>query len=375
MAEIIREAFPGDYADLMSLLGKYHGDPANYGYLIRDTFQKGGPPTNTSFVIEKDGRLVAHAGAFLIELAAGPAEVAVSGVGYVATDENVRGKGYMSRLLLHCISEMEKNKVPLSVLWGDRSRYGRFGWELSGGQAAVSFTKRSFESSGCRVAAGLKEAGPGEAAEMIGRLHETQTFRARRGRRFDGLLSRAGNRIWLAEGGYLCGTEQDGELRVNEAVEVSGNPAGLIRGVMERLGLERAEMLLCQSDGESLDKLLGASCGWRFLPVGMFRINDLKELLAAFLPLLRERASLSCKNEELEVCLSVDRGDRVEKTGIVMEKGDVSVSGSTEGKAIELSEAEAARLFLGGPVRPIKEIEVLKNILPLPVYVPPLDRV
>jgi len=64
----------------------------------------------------------------------------------VVTRPEYRCIGLMTKLMNYAIVEMEKRKYILSILWGYRDRYARFGYEICGRQNAYYIPKRKFEN-------------------------------------------------------------------------------------------------------------------------------------------------------------------------------------------------------------------------------------
>jgi len=75
------------------------------------------------------------------------------GVGAVATAASYRGKAIMSNLLLQAIEFMKTEKYDVSVLWGDRMRYARFGYEPAGRVVEWRFEERMARTQGLKPAA------------------------------------------------------------------------------------------------------------------------------------------------------------------------------------------------------------------------------
>ena len=129
-----RLARPGEGAALLALLdrtfagGCPEGMAAEYPHLYGDMERR----LDWCHVIAHRGRLVAHVGVYPLDFVSPAGRVTVGGIGAVATHPAFRGRGLMSGLLGHATRHMRAQGMPLSILWGDRGRYARFGWEAAG---------------------------------------------------------------------------------------------------------------------------------------------------------------------------------------------------------------------------------------------------
>ncbi len=379
MAEKIRKAEINDFEPLMRFLEKSYGHSRNYfsdnyAYLLKDVFGAGEKAPKGSYIVEKNGEILSHTGLYPIEIVSAGVKLTAGGIGNVATHPEARGRGYMRRLLQRAISDMEAGGVPVSVLWGDRRRYGNFGWETAGEKLKINFTSRSFGQAAVKSRIALEEVEPASAVQEIKKLHKNISFRAERGKKLKGIISRNNNRVWLSPDGYLCGAKEGGALLVNEVFSRSGNEAGLIYSAMTWCFLNSACVFLSSSDVPAVEKLIPVADSWTVVPEGMFRVNDYRGLLSAFSPLLRARAGARGL-QDFNVCLEIERANKSENLDVSLRGGKVEINNSGCKKNLRVPEKDAVRLFLGGPVVIPKKLEPLKALLPLPVHIPALDRV
>lgn len=371
----IRKADINDFEPLMRFLEKSYGHrrnyfSENYAYLLKDVFGAGEGEPKGSYIVENNGKILSHVGLYPLKLVCAGVKITAGGIGNVATHPEARGRGYMGKLLRRAVSDMENGDVPLSVLWGDRQRYGNFGWETAGQKLNLHFSARSLKKSGAKRVKDIEEVDPKDAVSEIRKFQKNITFRAERGKKLKGIISRNSNRVWLSKDGYLCGADVNG-LRVNEVYSSSGSEAGLIFSAMEWAGRGRASHSVCARDGGLISKLLPRAASWDTAPEGMFRVNSFNTLLGAFAPVLEERAKEIAPGD---FSILLETGG--EKTGLSLLNGNLRLAGDCkEGKPVLISESDAVRLFLGGPVLCPKELEPLKALLPLPLHIPGLDHV
>ena len=74
-------------------------------------------------------------------------KIDTGGISAAATHPQYRKKGVMSELLTHADSMMQTRGDIISVLGGDRQRYGHFGWEHIGVRPVLVFGKKYLDSN------------------------------------------------------------------------------------------------------------------------------------------------------------------------------------------------------------------------------------
>lgn len=374
MSVIIRnvrvEEFDAFIRFIERTFGLYKGFfPRVYPHLYRPTPEACG----WAYVVEADGRIVSHVGLYPIETVTAGVRLRIGGIGAVSTAPNARGKGYMSQLLPHVIGEMRRLEYPISWLGGDRQRYGAFGWEMAGLLYQLKFSARSLERTQVQPAT-VEEVLPAEALVTVARLQSLPAcYPIRPG--LEHQIQKAGMRFWLAADGYAI-TESWGErLTIVELVSTSGNEVGMIRAMLNWTDFDEAAWELSAWDAERLGRLMRHVSYWSAGNNRMYRINDLAALLTAAQPVLNQRAAAL---RDFAVSIGIQESDRLSVTHIAVEKGTVQVERDRRAAIhLEIPVAEAARLFLGGP--PIAAHaqlpEGLRALLPIPVFVAPMEHV
>lgn len=328
-----------------------------------------------SYVIEEGGQLVAHVGVYPIEVIADGVPLRIGGIGQVCTHPQARGKGYMSTLLRHSIDEMRARGYHLSWLGGDRQRYNTLGWERAAPGYTLVWSRRSLERQ--QVAPWpIEEQYPQDALAHVQRFQAQQPCVVVR----PGLavqLRRPGLRAWTSDDGYaLAEGEEHSRLPIMELVSTSGHELELIRALIERTAADGAEWTLPAWDAR-LPRLMRAVEGYRSDGWWMYRIIDLYGLLQTARSYLERRAQAV---RDFAVTIGIREHDRLDLATVAVENGVVEVrTGRHAAGVIELDPIEAVRLFLGGP--PIGDPPTgdpvppqLVALLPIPVYVPPLDH-
>jgi predicted N-acetyltransferase YhbS len=352
-----------------------------FGHSV-DFFRRFGPhiykPTPEvcawGYVVEENGKIVSHVGVYPLEVVTTGVPLKLGGIGAVSTAVEARGKGYMTQLLYHAIEEMRAQSYPASWLGGDRQRYNTFGWETAMLAHKLQFSRRSLDWRHIAPTP-IEEVLPWEATEQIARWMTVPACHARRPD-LETQLHRAELRVWLAEDGYAIafGQERD-HVDLIELVSTSGNEAGLIRAIIEWNHGDRATWQVSPWDEERIARVM-PYVGFRTAGyAGLYRINDLTAVLQAAIPALERRAA---GLRDFAVAIGIREHDRTQATTITVRNGLVQIEAGRQAEHyVELEPVVAARLVFGGPAIPEAPHlpPGLLALLPVPIYVPPLDHV
>lgn len=332
-----------------------------------------------SYVIEEDGQFVSHVGVYPIKVVTAGVRLQIGGIGGVSTSPEARGKGHMTRLLRHCIDEMRIQGYSLSWLAGDRQRYNSLGWERASPGYTLSWSRRSLDwhkvgPSRIVEPYRIEEQYPPDAVEHVQRFQTQQPCHVIRPRL--GLqLSHPGIRVWTAPDGYAIGKgEGSGRMSILELVSASGHEVEMIRAIIDRATTDSASWAMSAWDTR-LPRLMPSTEGYRVEGGWMYRIVDLTKLLQAALPHLERRAPAV---RDFAVTVGIREHDRVDVATVRVQDGVVEIErGQNIEPYIEVSAIEAARLFMGGPPTSVhaRLPAGLVALLPIPVWVPPLDYV
>ncbi|MFB6218651.1 MAG: enhanced intracellular survival protein Eis [Halobacteriaceae archaeon] len=320
-------------------------------------------------VIERDGRVVAHVGCIPDTLVVGDHTIETWGISGVATDPRYRGEGHMSALLGFWLDRMAAAGVPLSKLGGDRTRYGRFGWEAAGRDRRYRVTPRSlaWDGDSSRVRRYDESDLP-----AVRELYESRRLRMDRDER--DYRERLGRRqvqtLLYGEEAYIAFTRGGEEGRVFEA---EGSREGVRTLLGHALAAYGLDALVChRHPDDALAGLFGApdvSNESTTHPHRMVYVRDLPAVLAAF---------------EGQMARRWDGGDGTVSVGIEGEtaarigygSGGVSVSEAGDADLV-LDRRAATRLLFGdaATVPGYRGHPFLDAVLPLDFYVPRTDTV
>ena len=132
----IERATIKDRSELLSfLLGIFRAgrpDHAPFEDIYPDLFLEDDEVLGRHAVIREDGRIVACVGTYLIPVQLGGCRVMTAGLGQVATDPAVRGKGCMTALINHELDRCRAEGALVAWLGGRRDRYAHFGFDDAG---------------------------------------------------------------------------------------------------------------------------------------------------------------------------------------------------------------------------------------------------
>jgi GNAT superfamily N-acetyltransferase len=131
-------------------------------------------------VVTHEGRIVSHVGVYPLPFVSYGRRIPAGGIGAVATEPAYRGQGLMAALLDHATGYMRHHGLPLSILWGDRTRYARFGWEPAGRALSFAVNRRCAEALKAHDAPVAELRDPARASDVLLALHRINPVRVDR---------------------------------------------------------------------------------------------------------------------------------------------------------------------------------------------------
>jgi predicted N-acetyltransferase YhbS len=373
-AERIRRAELQDYERIHRLLDDCFGKKRDF--FRRDwthVYSEEAFEASQFFLFEVGGRAVGHLALTPLEVHVGDAVVAAGGIGGVGTLPAFRGGGVMSRLLRHAIDEMNSRRIPLSLLGGDRLRYGRFGWEAAGEQLELALRRRylneawdggyplrrvSAEQGGVGVEAWYRH-GPCWIRRNTPALH----------------LAREPFETWIGADGYACGKLEGARLVITELFSAQGRELELICAATRSVAREEASVLLPPSDPRA-SALLERTVRWRVVPNYMFRINSQRRLVDALLPELSRRLG-GAGARPFDLTLVVRGPEEKESIRFVYQSGKLELDSGAGGSALEIPWRDWTRIVAGGPVVEGLKLQLgeLAPAFAAGIYIRELDKV
>ncbi len=244
-------------------------------------------------VVTHEGRIVSHVGVYPLPFVSFGRRIMAGGIGAVATEPAHRGQGLMAALLDHATGYMKHHGMPLSILWGDRTRYARFGWEPAGRALSFVVSRRTAEVLKAHDAPVRELHDPARHADRLLALHRRNPVRVERDPWMMGcILRKIGRRTFAAFQqrtiiGYAVARRWAGKSGATWAVEeCGGSPHGvasLVRWFATRPGVARVRGVAPVDVAGWLPALLpaienwGSSIGW----LGQIKVTDRPALLRA----------------------------------------------------------------------------------------------
>lgn len=372
MQEEIRILKEGEQEELERFLERAFGH--GRGFFTRRSPNLWAQATECALILKSEGKIVGHVGTYPLELVVGPSTIITGAISGVATDPEARGKGYMSKLMETSIGIMAERKMPLSVLWGDRQRYGHFGYEHCGLRYKLDLNRRSLERARIKPAI-IEEVDPGDPSVVtrVRQLHSTLKYRVER-KFFDLVLIRFGGvRVFLGDEGYLIsqGQYSSGDLVLEEVVSPTGREPELVLGAMNRTFAQKASLELEAISTPSQRRLYEAASYWTVAPQGMFRIVDWPRLACALSPYFAQAAT---KLPPFEISIGCQWQGKVQVATITWDGSNfTSREGRGAASYVELEEPQLVGALLGGPFF-TKSLGLFGRLLPVPIHIPYLDK-
>ncbi|MEC7843612.1 MAG: GNAT family N-acetyltransferase [Candidatus Latescibacterota bacterium] len=397
-----RLARPGEFAEAMRFTDMVFRPGQNgrlivqrqYPHAYRDT-----PEYERRLLLVRDeGQVVGCLAIHPMTIRVEEARLTTGGIGIVGTHPRRRGEGIMSAMLDDAIRRMERSGFALSVLGGDRQRYGWFGWEDGGAKNTFELTTRL-----------LGAPSPTEAALQLQRFSPSTTSAAlcRRLRRLTSsrpywverplvdvapLFDRRDRETWVCEAGgrlaYVTCGGPDRQPRPYQRIDEIGGDGelalGMVRNLMRRYRLDR----LTATTGPNPDEVSLVqpfSSNWRRTCDCMIKIIDLATLVEQLRALLLKRArrarvggtfQLEMTDSKQLALLKLGRGPQhrlamPDRSFVHLFFGMLPLAESLAATASPSSAAASCRPAVGGRVA----LRKLADILPLPFYIPPLNHI
>jgi len=377
--EEIRVARETEYRELIDFLELSYGHPQyffqqRYPQIYREDIAN----LNNNLLVVVDNKIVSHVGVYPLEIISRNKIIFAGGIGGVATHPDYRGKGYMSKLLNFSIEKMKNEGYSISVLWGDRQRYRKFGYESVGCQLNFVVTMRSIEKAKIAIDEEIeirKYNGAPDDLNKIILLHEEEPLRVKRDRRaYALLLEKADVSVWLGEkNGNIAYLVCSG----NSIIESGGEPltfVSLVYKIMKYFNIPSftvARPSVVSGINQMLYEIYSQLTVSEFV---MLKIINLEDTLRRVLFSEREA---EVKNEKITL--------RIKESGeyaTLIFDDKVVVSKEYSDKVIELKEVEMVKLIFGTlpeshqriSIEP-KILHLLQSIFPVDFFIWPLDYV
>lgn len=311
-----------------------------------------------SRILEVDGQIVSSVLIADKGFRIGDATFRLGGIADVATHPDFRNQGHCRRLMDEVVTFMTEDGFDLSILFGIRDFYYRFGYATALCDTSLrvptkhartipaDLTTRPAQREDLPLLAALLDAEL--ARRACGFTRDEEDWRFRLGVPSEAtVLEEAGRPV-----GYFVANEEAKELYVGEvAVEPSAPAYRTLLAVCGRRASEagketlRFDALAPSHPFARYCALLGADHDLHFPRVGsgMARILRLEDTLRKFTPEMERRlASSPLASDSIRFTLRTDLGE----LGLTLDRGRVEL-GRPEGPAVELPQWSLMRLMLG----------------------------
>lgn len=317
------------------------------------------------------------------------------GVGSVCSAPEFRGRGVMSGMLRAGIRDTDERGVPLSILWGDRARYGHFGWEEAGRQIDLGISRRHFSDPGWAsadigefVGLGKDSQTPSDLGDRLARIQ--QRYSRRLLRPLDeqvGLISSPRYRtVWVEEGDDEAYVVLESGAKPRQLLEVGGSPGLLaaLLGHLMRESSDRWRITIGTEPHPAEQMLIDRADSVQICATGKARIHDLAALLACYEPWWAQRRRFG--SGAVVLAMEDDSGAEEQTVGLRWTPRSVRVRRLEPGErlpdtAVIAADRRGLTRLVFGPLAPELALPDspgvwrVSELFPLPLYVPPLERV
>lgn len=374
-----RPARPDEFSEVMNFVDRVFRPGQRGRFILQSQYPHAYQPqyARRLILIRDQGQLVGNLAIHPLVLRLEEARLRAGGIGVVGAHPERRGQGIMTALLEDAIRRMQQARYPLSVLGGDRQRYGWFGWENGGVQNVFTLTSRCLgDPPPAERRLRLERFAPdpqlGRQLQRLGTAHPCWVERPLRD--IPLLFDRVGRQTWIGREGdrfaYVV-LQRAGRRRQGpyEALHEAGGDLELarsmIRVLMARHKIERLSAI-AGPNSQEVELYLPGSAHWRRECALMVKIVDLPLLLQALGPLLRRRAR--------------EAGVRGHFHLVMRDQSALLDLGPGRAHRVALDARDMVGLFFG--IQPLAErfarqpaFEKLGRLLPLPLYLPPINHI
>lgn len=337
-----------EHSALLSLIDTaFSFEQGNFLRILPKLYREEYAPWESNLCVFEDGVGAATVGAYYDTVTVGGEELSVCGIGNVGVHPNYRGRGYMIDIMTALCDEMVRRGADISLLGGDRFRYGHFGYDPASLNCIFEIGRHSLAKqlgySAAEVSAVTDESDPHLAA--MEELYRNGDFvYSRRGAQFFHALLSWKAQIFCAEDGSayctLVNSKQIGEIRMNDPTpEKLGT---FLLGVMDKAGVDNVVLTVGIND-KGMRKSASAIADESALK------DSERMLVFNWEKLIRACLTAEAKKVRFNdvSCVIRIRGARREETlAIEVKDGAVSVAATDSEPDYDFTRMEAADVML-----------------------------
>ena len=383
MSTDLRKATAADYPDLISFLNGIFGIRMDleYSHIYKPTARDMG----NNIIAVQDGKIVSCVGIFPMTFACGGVRLRVGGIGGVSTNPEYRSRGLMTTLMNEAMEIMRRRRDDVSILWGDRLRYARFGYENAGRRHTFNIDRRHVLP---RIPAGT-EIRPlsftsGDLSR-IGRLYRQSELRVERSpAKLKSVFGRYTYETWVwLKGKAFAYMTIKGLGADRDLIEFGGETEGLenlLGFLFDKYELENLTGTIPYCPSPYVPFVIAHSSGWgigfsRRARCEMVRILDFASVLSKFAGQIGKRA----RRSGLTGSLTLEMTDSHQVATLHFGRR-VSVIEQKATPTLRLSDTQMVRLIFGTippshSLKLSKPLHYLDEVFPIDFYVPRLDWV
>jgi predicted acetyltransferase len=279
-----------EYDRIQRFLEDVYGHSYNYFSLAYpQVWKKENSDLKNVFVIREEENIVSLVRIFPLKTVQNGIDVNLAGIGSVSTLYSHRGKGYMTELLKASFKEMARQKFPLSVLGGDRHRYGNFGYENGGRVLNITVSTRDILRGNIKSLTAKRYGGEKNILQKMIKTYNNLNYRKKRSEReFKEIYTKPRIAVYYTVEGknfafvVMSATEfRDSNTRVLEFAGKDEMILGLLQYLGERFGF--ASFSLSFPDFSEVPvSIMPVVSNWSINPGLMIKIVNLKQTLQLF---------------------------------------------------------------------------------------------
>jgi predicted N-acetyltransferase YhbS len=377
-----RPARPGEFRELMDFIDLVFR-PNQKGRCILGSqyphlFQDRRSYLARNIMIRDRGEIVGNISIHPVPLRLEEVILMAGGIGQVGVHPWRRREGIMTTLLNDAIERMGRQDMPISILGGDRQRYGWFGWENGGVRNLFTLTQRFVgKPTAAERRLPIKQLGvtPAIGRKMLAIDRQRAYGVVRRPGEMKPLCERRGREGWGCQvgGGFAyailggAGHQARAYERIDEA---GGDPQlleSLIRVLMARFRRERLQVIT----GPNAEDVgfFRQLCGhWERSTDCMIKIIDLQLMLQVLEPLLKRRAKERGVRGGFN--FTMEDSEQVGRLDLGKGRNHRLYLGDRDMVSLFFGALPVCETFGGGP-----PFDLLDKLLPLPLFASPLNHV
>ena len=363
--------------------------------LLPRLYRPGATTGPDHFAVREDGELAAAVISFPLDATVAGRTFKAYGVGTVSVGEKMRGKGYMTDLLASCMTDAFEHGAAISVLGGQRQRYGYYGFALVGEHVDFAITRQSIRHTiGLRESAfALREATEADAPALVRIMQKRPVYAERHEDDFLHAAAADYRKTYLiSDGGRDVGyfIARPDMTHVSEIAFDGGDGFDLRRAADELVlaaladGHDAVHVFAPSHETALFERLYAISDCWHASAFTNVSVLDFPTVIGAFGELLLRTRHV----DDGQFVLGVEPHPFFEKLGIArrgkdhgtfgvrVEGGKIDVSAVEREPDVKLPYIDALELLFSriGETKPYLP-PLCRTLLPLPLYFPPADKV